>query len=160
MRKIKNRIFAIIISMLIAVNAMSVCASATVTSPSYSWSLSTALPSGAPTNTQGYYVMTVTRENTFGATMHYHYSKCNTYIAPPTSNGDRAHANYSVTITDLNHNVLGVASGKMHKTTGTVKTTLPVSFSYGRYCITSYSLYRPANSTATIKGVLYFKDNA
>lgn len=156
--KLIKKITAAVTAMAMAAGMMSIGAGAVVISPSYSWSLSSALPPGAPSTTQGYYYKTVTNENTYGTTMHYHISKCAPFSSTTNSDGDRAHANYVVQITDLNHNVLWSSSTKMHKSRTTVRTSLSTPFTYGRYCVTSYSLYLPSGVSASISGNLYYKD--
>lgn len=156
----KNKIMAFGLSLLVILGFTITGVYGANKTQEFSWGLSALLPNGAPTNTPGYYVYTCQNENVYGAEMKYHYSKCTSYNATPNQSGDVIHAEYVVTVTNLDGTIRGSSDRKYHHgvSANPVKTDIVGGFTYGRYCVTNYSLYHPVAAPGTISGILYFEN--
>lgn len=156
-----NRIIKRAISLvttLIMVSSIAVNASA-VTSPSYSWSLTSKTSPGAPTNANRMSI-SETRTNEYNGTIHYFTSDCKSFSSNENNNGETARVRYWTYIVDVdNKTVIGGMAAKYHMKSGSsTKTNLNVDFKYGMYAHVEYRLDEPASGAvlASMSGTYQF----
>lgn len=156
MKKVMSVLMSLVMMIsLLAINGVALAE----TSETKNWTLSTALPSGVPTTTQGYFYYKVSIRNLSSdesSSLSKHISTCTTFSTTASNSGQRASVSYTVKITDSNGTVKATHYGN-HFSRDTRTTTLASNLTYGRYGITEYSLSRPSTAiTASISGNVKF----